>query len=108
LRIGQCARIDFPDPLAKDFTMSPRETHEPLDHELPLDEREDQGRFQGGTGGPASNTGVFADTEPYGGPEDQLGYGSTPAPEDEKDADKPVTSVGAGPGGSMSGTSDAG
>jgi hypothetical protein len=92
--------------------MSPRETHEPLDHELPLDEREDHGRFQGGAGGPASNTGAFADTEPYGGPEDQLGYGSTPAPDDQKDAQKdaqkPVTSVGAGPGGSMSGTSDAG
>lgn len=36
----------------------------------------DRGRFQGGSGGYASNTGVYASTERYGGPADQLGYGS--------------------------------
>lgn len=84
--------------------------------EQPTELEEDRGRFQGGAGGPESNTGVFADTEPYGGPLDQLGYGSTPVDvetegdEDDqpKRKDKAVTSVGAGPGGSMGGTADAG
>ncbi len=96
--------------------MSQREHHEPSPDQHP-DEQPDQGRFQGGAGGPESNTGVFADTEPYGGPQDQLGYGSTPDdgapptdpqhPKDgQQDKDKAVTSVGAGPGGSMGGTAD--
>lgn len=44
----------------------------------------DGGRFQGGSGGPASNTGAYAASQTYGGPLDQLGYGSTPghAPDD--------------------------
>ncbi len=41
------------------------------------DFEQDRGRFQGGSGGYASNTGVYASSQPYGGPADQLGYGSS-------------------------------
>ncbi len=40
------------------------------------DNQQDHGRFQGGSGGYASNTGAYAGSQPYGGPSDQLGYGS--------------------------------
>lgn len=40
------------------------------------DDEQDRGRFQGGSGGYASNTGVYASSQTYGGPSDQLGYGS--------------------------------
>ena len=40
------------------------------------DDPQDRGRFQGGSGGYASNTGVYASNQTYGGPNDQLGYGS--------------------------------
>ncbi len=87
--------------------MSQRDQHEPSPDQHPQ-EQPDQGRFQGGAGGPESNTGVFAESETYGGPNDKLGYGSAPqdADDDKSHQDKPVTSVGAGPGGSMSGTAD--
>lgn len=51
--------------------------HSQEDHGRYGDEvQQDRGRFQGGSGGYASNTGVYASSQTYGGPSDQLGYGS--------------------------------
>ena len=53
-------------------------------------------RFQGGAGGAGSNAGPYADTQPYGGVGDQLGYGSGPEQGDSESAQHSAPRTGDG------------